>query len=140
MLIQTDLGLNLAKAVQCQHELQDTKVMRLCKAVGGSVIALFASLAWGQEPNQTEPTLPPVIVRPQPSTPYYYQPGDPIPWSSNAIQDDSTLVGPYDQPVWTTQRPFANSRVYVLPAGQAQVEQWVRPTFFEDGKPEFRFL
>jgi hypothetical protein len=37
-------------------------------------------------------------------------------------------------------RPFAASRVYVLPAGQVQVEQWVRPTYPRDGKPEYRML
>lgn len=63
-----------------------------------------------------------------------------IPWSSNAIRRDSDRVGPYGSPVWTTQRPFAASRTYVLPPGQAQVEQWVRPTWEHQGKPDFRML
>ncbi|MFO0948884.1 MAG: hypothetical protein U1D30_23720 [Planctomycetota bacterium] len=63
-----------------------------------------------------------------------------IPWNSNVITRDSDRVGPYGQPVWTTQRPFAASRVYVLPPGQAQVEQWVRPTWGREGKPEYRML
>src|SRR5512135_243247 len=67
-------------------------------------------------------------------------PGGTIPWSSNAITTDSTRVGPYNQPVWTTQRPFAESRVYVLPPGVFQLEQWFRPTWPRDGKVEMRFL
>lgn len=63
-----------------------------------------------------------------------------IPWSANGALEDQTLVGSYRQPVWTTQRPFAASRVYVLPAGTAQLEQWVRPTWPQAGKPVFRML
>lgn len=62
-----------------------------------------------------------------------------IPWSSNAIGSYNTRVGPYNQPAWTTQRPFASTRSYVLPPGQARVEQWIRPTW-DDGEREFRFL
>ena len=62
-------------------------------------------------------------------------------WSQDGvITRDSDRVGPYNQPVWTTQRPFGASRVYVLPPGQAQVEQWVRPTWNRHSKPEFRML
>jgi hypothetical protein len=68
--------------------------------------------------------------------------GGSISWDSSAIQNDSQLVGPYNQPVWTTQRPFGTTRSYVLPAGTAQVEQWIRPTWARDGrtKPETRML
>lgn len=111
-----------------------------------AIAACFQS--WAQEPGS--PTLPPVTVTPPAeastvfpdgSSSYFnYDARDGIPWSSNAIRNDAQLVGPYAQPVWTTQRPFAASRVYVLPPGQAQVEQWVRPTW-HDGEPtEYRFL
>ncbi|MBY0588521.1 hypothetical protein K2X85_15200 [bacterium] len=63
-----------------------------------------------------------------------------IPWGSGVITRDSQRVGSYGQPAWTTQRPFATSRTYVLPAGTAQLETWVRPTWGQEGKPEFRFL
>jgi hypothetical protein len=63
-----------------------------------------------------------------------------IPWTSDAIRSDSTRVGPYDQPVWTTQRPFAATRAYVLPAGEVDVEQWVRPTWRDGEQTEYRFL
>lgn len=101
--------------------------------------------------QQDDPTLPPVIVRPNMgSSQGNYNRGGygsgfgrsrgTIPWSSGAIRTDDALVGPYNQPVWTTQRPFAASRVYVLPPGQAQVEHWVRPTWRRGEHTEFRFL
>lgn len=68
----------------------------------------------------------------------YGNPG--LSWSSGLIESDQQLVGPYAQPVWTTQRPFATTRAYVLPAGTAQVEQWVRPTWKRGDKTEYRFL
>jgi hypothetical protein len=114
---------------------------------------------------QAEGTLPPVEVRPAASGDYqqgyaegfrraqqagygatYGQQVDffgqrgAIPWNSDAIQFDNDLVGPYAQPQWTTQRPYSTTRTYVLPAGQMQVEQWVRPTYPRGGKPEYRFL
>lgn len=63
-----------------------------------------------------------------------------IPWNSNAITSDSDRVGPYGQPVWTTQRPFSTVRTYVLPPGQAQLEQWYRPRWKKDGEREDRLL
>lgn len=115
--------------------------------------------------EQPEGTLPPVEVRPPNSTPYtfpgdgilqsngnqagqaspnnqspYSFPGPGISWSSGQLYSDQQLVGPYNQPVWTTQRPWATTRVYVLPPGQAQVEQWVRTTYPRGAKPKFRFL
>lgn len=94
--------------------------------------------------EEPDGTLPPVEVRPPYDTtsnasPYTF-PGGGIPWSSGEIYSDQQLVGPYNQPVWTTQRPWATTRVYVLPPGQAQVEQWIRPTYPRGGKPKFRML
>jgi len=93
--------------------------------------------------QEDDTTLPPVTVRPAPRVYQPYSPpyDGPIDWGSDVIQSDTDRVGPYGQPVWTTQRPFATSRVYVLPPGQAQFEQWVRPTWSRgEGKPEFRML
>lgn len=109
------------------------------------------TVAFRQPPTPTDealPELPEVTVTPRPQPRYRpsfpgYQGGFPtwgIPWNSDWIVSDQQRVGPYNQPVWTTQRPFAASRVYVLPPGQAQVEQWVRPTWERTGKPEFRML
>ena len=123
------------------------RMLFACLVVGAS--AQFAGAL-----DDDEPTLPPVVVRPSPdSTPgnYYGPPntgvyrgegrGDgSISWYSDAIQTDNTLVGPYSQPVWTTQRPFATSRAYVLPAGTAQFEQWVRPTWKKGHFAEYRML
>jgi hypothetical protein len=63
-----------------------------------------------------------------------------LPWNSNSITSDTQRVGPYNQPVWTTQRPFSTVRTYVLPPGQAQVEQWYRPRWKKDGSREDRVL
>lgn len=66
--------------------------------------------------------------------------GQYIPWSSNAITSDSTRVGTYGQPAWTTQRPFPTTRVYVLPEGTYEFEQWARPTWGQKGKVATRWL
>lgn len=50
-----------------------------------------------------------------------------------------TPVGPYGQPEWTTRRRFATTRVYVRPPGQIEFEQWWRPKWPRDGKPEHLF-
>lgn len=104
-----------------------------------------------QKENADGQTLPPVNVYPPNQTnssanplgnyqsPYQFPTGG-ISWNSDQIYSDQQLVGPYNQPQWTTQRPWATTRVYVLPPGQAQVEQWVRPTYPRGGKPKFRFL
>ncbi len=69
----------------------------------------------------------------------YGNPG--LRWDSNLIRSDSTLVGPYAQPQWTTQRPFPTTRAYVLPPGMVEFEQWVRPTWGSfDEAPEYRML
>lgn len=106
--------------------------------------AIMASLpVYGEEaapaPTPPEPTLPEVVVRPN-TQPYTGPTGGTISWSSDAITSFDTPVGPYQQPDWTTQRPFPTTRVYVLPPGEAQVEQWFRPTFHRDGSREFLFL
>ncbi len=38
-------------------------------------------------------------------------------------------IGSYNQPRWTADRRFTNTRVYVIPEGKVEVEYWVRPTF-----------
>jgi hypothetical protein len=78
---------------------------------------------------------------PGPGTPGAYgDRGQYIPWDSNAITSDSQRVGTYNQPVWTTQRPFPTTRVYVLPEGTYGFEQWIRPTWVKTGKVETRYL
>jgi len=66
--------------------------------------------------------------------------GSLIPWDSNQIRRDTDRVGPYNQPVWTTQRPFTTARAFVLPPGQMQFEQWYRPRWLKDGSREDRVL
>ncbi len=66
--------------------------------------------------------------------------GGPISWNSGAITTDRQRVGTYNQPAWTTQRPFTTTRTYVIPAGTYEFEQWVRPTWNKDDPTEYRML
>jgi hypothetical protein len=50
-----------------------------------------------------------------------------------------TLVGPYRQPVWTTERFFPATRVYVRPPGTAEFNQFWTPEFSRDGEVEHAF-
>lgn len=101
-------------------------------------LAAMAQPLQAQEPK--EPTTPEVVVQPPPMYRSNSSGRNGIPWDSGRIYSDSQLVGPYAQPVWTTQRPWATTRVYVLPPGTYQVEQWVRPTWKKGKNPEYRML
>jgi hypothetical protein len=46
-------------------------------------------------------------------------------------------IGTYAQPLWTADRRFAETRVYVRPEGALQFEYWYIPTFNRHGKTEF---
>ena len=59
---------------------------------------------------------------------------------SGAALDEERLVGKNKQPEWTTERRFAASRAYVLPAGMVELEQWWRGTYKRGGAEAHRFL
>jgi hypothetical protein len=61
----------------------------------------------------------------------------PVKVVANRFHDDEP-VGPYGQPGWTTHRRFANTRAYVLPQGQIELEAWWRGTWPEDSQPKER--
>ena len=46
-------------------------------------------------------------------------------------------VGTYGQPVWTTDRRFAETRVYVRPEGSLEAEYWYIPTVNRKGPTDF---
>lgn len=50
----------------------------------------------------------------------------------------TTPVGPYNQPQWTTQRAFSTSRVYVRPPGSLEFVQYWTPEW-KDGVTEHAF-
>lgn len=50
---------------------------------------------------------------------------------------EEQLVGTYAQPVWTTDRRFAETRVYVRPEGSLQFEFWYIPTVRRKGPSDF---
>ncbi|MEP6809303.1 MAG: hypothetical protein ABI992_03600 [Chthoniobacterales bacterium] len=58
--------------------------------------------------------------------------------SADSLQQ-ATPVGPYGQPVWTTERFFSNTRVYVRPPGTAELNQFWTPEFLRDGTVEHTF-
>lgn len=56
--------------------------------------------------------------------------GQPLP-----LFKDDELIGDYAQPRWTAQRLFPGTRVYVIPKGVIDVEQWFRFEVPKDGGP-----
>jgi len=52
---------------------------------------------------------------------------------STSRYNEEALVGPYQQPIWTTQRLFTTTRVYVVPEGMIQFEFWTRIKTPRDG-------
>lgn len=73
----------------------------------------FSIISWAEEPH--------VQVQKQPLT-------------------DQTLVGPYQQPEWTTHRRFPSTRVYLQQMPwEVGVEQWWRTDYPKGEKPRHRF-
>lgn len=57
----------------------------------------------------------------------------------NKIQEEQ-LIGPYQQPEWTTERRFPSTRIYLQEQPyEMGVEQWDRIRSFKDGTVEHRF-
>lgn len=53
---------------------------------------------------------------------------------------EERLIGPYQQPEWTTRRRFPTTRVYLQqPPGTVAFEQWWRGRFYRGGKEKHRF-
>jgi len=46
-------------------------------------------------------------------------------------------IGTYDQPRWTADRRFAETRIYVRPEGSLQFEYWFIPTVHRKGPTDF---
>src|SRR5439155_23246830 len=96
----------------------------------GSIVCsglLFTGMASAQptlpEVEVEAPRVPataPQVIPPGTFTPTFNPPSTP---SAGEATTDRTLVGSYQQPAWTTDRPFASTRSYVLPAGQVEFEQ-----------------
>jgi len=56
--------------------------------------------------------------------------GKPLP-----LYKDDELIGDYAQPRWTAQRLFSGTRVYVIPKGEVDIEQWFRFQVPKHGGP-----
>lgn len=95
-------------------------------------LTFLGSLARGEATQQTASTpskdgvqMDTIVVSDKPKTP------------SSLVEDE--LVGAYQQPIWTTQRRFATTRIYVLPEWQFEVEQWWKGKF-NPGDPNQNLL
>src|SRR5690242_17627382 len=65
--------------------------------------------------------------------------GEQTPSPEAAPLKEEQLVGPNQQPEWTTQRRFATTRIYVLPPGEVEFEQWWKGKFPREGKSDHLF-
>jgi len=77
--------------------------------------AASGDTALGKDARLSTYDMPPVMIK-----------GAPLP----KYKDDE-LIGDYAQPRWTAQRLFPGTRIYVIPKGEVDFEQWFR---FENPK------
>lgn len=95
------------------------------RMIAGGVLAfgVMARIAAGQEAAGGKPAqISPIVVQEQ-----------------KQMQEE-TVVGPYDQPEWSTHRRFPLSRIYLQHTPyEMGVEQWWRLRHFRDGTTEQRF-
>lgn len=55
------------------------------------------------------------------------------------VESESDLVGPANQPEWTTRRAFAETDIYVIPPGEFEFNQFYVSSHPRHGKPENLF-
>ncbi len=99
--------------------------MKKGRIVVGGVLAfgVMARMAAGQEAAGAKPAqVAPIVVQ-----------------EEKQMQEE-TVVGPYDQPEWSTHRRFPLSRIYLQHTPyEMGVEQWWRLQHFRDGTTKQRF-
>jgi hypothetical protein len=59
--------------------------------------------------------------------------------SVHAVDSEADLVGPANQPEWTTRRAFAETDIYVIPTGEFEFNQFYISAHPRHGKPEHLF-
>ena len=93
-------------------------------------MGLCASPSW---PTRAETTnaVPPVRLDPVIVT------GKTV--SLHEVASESDLVGPANQPEWTTRRVFAETDIYVIPTGEIEFNQFYVSSHPREGKPENLF-
>lgn len=57
----------------------------------------------------------------------------------NAVESEHDLVGPNEQPEWTTRRVFAETDVYVIPPGDFEINQFYISSHPRHGVPQNLF-
>ena len=59
--------------------------------------------------------------------------------SLHGVASEFDLVGPANQPEWTTRRAFAETDIYVIPTGEIEFNQFYISSHPRDAKPENLF-
>jgi hypothetical protein len=121
-----------------------------------SLFALVASLAapfaWGSDPipqpaSSAQERSQEQREQPQPKAaddhehvPSYAAPAIPeTRVSAPRVLREEERIGTYEQPRWTAQRRFPNTRIYVVPEGTAQFEWWLETKTPLDSADDTRF-
>lgn len=99
-------------------------------------IACSASAVLAQVVNPADAQKPP--DKKPPSTADQLMASDQVPSTTVTAKRvselrEEDLVGPYNQPEWTTARRFPSTRVYVRPPDTVAFEYWLRPTIPRHG-------
>src|SRR5690349_2457006 len=102
---------------------------RTMKGLGIALLALLSSIGWADEPTPVPtPGLSDAKSGWADHQPSWVMPEVVVEGKRPSLKEEQ-LVGTYAQPRWTARRRFPSTRVYVVPEGVAQFEQWIRPTF-----------
>jgi hypothetical protein len=105
-------------------------------ACSAAFVACIASAAFAQVVNPADAQKPP-DKKATPPLDQALQP-DQVPSTTVTAKRvselrEEDLVGPYNQPEWTTARRFPSTRVYVRPPETVAFEYWLRPTIPRHG-------
>ena len=106
-----------------------------------STAALLAvtAPAGAQVVNPATANQQPEGLEPQTGLKSYNMP--PVTVYGKAPLEEEDRIGDYAQPRWTAARRFSETRVYVIPKGQAEFEYWLKPQVHKNGEPtEFETL
>jgi hypothetical protein len=108
---------------------------RFGEAVLVLVLLGTASMASGQVVNPATPTSEPSGTEAPPSERPHSWTAPPVNVYGTVKLSEEELIGDYAQPRWTAARRFSETRVYVIPKGQADFEYWLIPVIPKGGGP-----
>lgn len=112
---------------------------QICALVASAALTTAAAPAGAQVVNPATAIQQPEVQETQTGLKSYNMP--PVTVYGKAPLDEEDRIGDYAQPRWTAARRFSETRVYVIPKGQAEFEYWLKPKVKKDGEPsEFETL